>query len=73
LYNKDGTKSRILILNQIYDSGVSRLGREFSVERLLRSIREMKVYMKEFGHLTNKTRLEIATNPLMVLDGDQFC
>ena len=29
--------------------------------------------MKEFGHLTNKTRLEIATNPLMVLDGDQFC
>ena len=28
--------------------------------------------MKEFGHLTNQTRLEIATNPLMVLDGDEF-
>ena len=49
LYQKDGTKSRILILNEIYSEGVERIGREFSVERLLRSTREMKVYMKEFG------------------------
>ena len=48
-------KSRIEILNEIYEQGTKRIFKEFSVERLIRSNREMKVYLK--GHLTKETRI----------------
>ena len=52
-------KSRIEILNVIYDEGTTRISKEFSLERLIKSTREMKIYMKKNG-LEQKTRLKIA-------------
>ena len=43
------------ILNEIYEEGTKRISKEFSVERLIRSNREMKVYLK--GHLTTETKV----------------
>ena len=48
-------KSRIEILNEIYEQGTKRIFKKFSVERLIRSNREMKVYLK--GNLTKETRI----------------
>jgi hypothetical protein len=38
--------SKIEILNMIYKEGTERISNEFSLEKLIRSTREMKVYMK---------------------------
>jgi len=38
--------SKIEILNIIYKEGQERISNEFSLEKLIRSTREMKVYMK---------------------------
>ncbi len=63
--------NRIEILNMLYDKGKEKVNREFSVERLIRSIREMKIYMKNQGFLTAESRLKIYTNPIIIIDLDE--
>jgi hypothetical protein len=59
------------LLNKLYEKGQQKVNREFSVERLIRSIREMKIYMKNQGFLTAESRLKIYTNPLIIINLDE--
>jgi len=44
--SKNDKKSRIEMLNELYARGTERIHREFSVERLLINMREMRLFMK---------------------------
>ena len=44
------------MLNELYVRGTVRIHREFSVERLLINMREIKLSMKEEGFLTKEIR-----------------
>jgi hypothetical protein len=49
---KKDKKTRRELLNELYVRGTTRIHREFSVERLLINMREMKLLMKNEGFLT---------------------
>ena len=48
-----------------------RIRRDFSVERLIRNLREIKVFLKHQNNFDEIQRLKIAMNPEMVIDLDK--
>jgi hypothetical protein len=52
----------------LYEEGSHRIHKEFSVERVIRSLRELKVFSKEFQTFNKDIKLAILTRPQMVID-----
>jgi hypothetical protein len=47
----------------LYEEGSERIHKEFSVEKVIRSLRELKVFSKEFQTLNKDIKLAILTRP----------
>ena len=47
----------------MYEKGSKKIHKEFSVEKLIRSLRELKIFAKEFQTFNKEIRLAIATCP----------
>ena len=52
-------KTRIEYLTYIYEKGSERVQKEFSVERLLTQLREIKVFLKKDCKLTDDVRYNL--------------
>ena len=56
------------MLNELYVRGTVRIHREFSVERLLMNMRQMKFLMKKEGFLTKEMCLKLLNTPDVIVD-----
>lgn len=56
------------MLNELYVRGTVRIHREFSVERLLMNMRQMKLLMKKEGFLTKEMCLKLLNTPDVIVD-----
>ena len=56
------------MLNELYVRGSERIHREFSVERLLINMREIRLFMKDGGYLTKEVRLRLQYTPSVIVD-----
>ena len=59
------------MLNKLYEEGKEKLFAEFSVEKLIRSQREVRLMAEAMNYLNKTTRVAIATFPETVIDLDE--
>ena len=64
-------KSRFQYLNRIYEEGKQRLQEDFSIEKLLVQMREIKVLLKTKKILNSEIRYDLQFKPQMVIDLDK--
>ena len=59
------------MLNKLYEEGKEKLFAEFSVEKLIRSQREVRLMAEAMNYLNKTTRVAIITFPETVIDLDE--
>ncbi len=59
-------------MNRLYEEGCERIHKEFSAEKIIRSIREVKLYLEAEDKLNENTRVAVLTFPEMIIDLDDL-
>ena len=60
------------VLSKLFVEGEEKIGKEFSMDKLLTSLREIKLLLKLKGDLTKEQKKNLKFMPQAVIDLDDF-